>query len=295
MPRFVVDVSPLRRYRHFRRLWGGQVLSGLGSQLTLVAVSFQAYALTHSTLVVGLIGPVQLVPLLAGALWGGTLADAMDRRRLLVFTQIAMAAGSGGLVANATLAHPTLWPLFVCTAANAGFQGMDWPARRAALPMLVDQADVTASIALQTLVQQVALVAGPALAGVLIGTIGLSTVYGIDVGTFAVALVAAALLPALVPSGGGTPMGLRSMTDGLRHLRSETLLSASYLIDLNAMIFGMPRAVFPALGTGLFKGGAKTVGLLFRRARGRSPGGVALHRLVRPRATPGSVPSPPAS
>jgi len=263
VPRLVVDVSPLRRHRHFRRLWGGQVLSGLGSQLTLVAVSFQAYALTHSTLMVGLIGPVQLVPLLAGALWGGTLADAMDRRRLLVFTQIAMAGGSGGLVANATVAHPAVWPLFACTAANACFQGMDWPARRAALPMLVDDADVTSAIALQTLVQQVALVAGPALAGVCIGTIGLGAVYGVDVGTFAVALVAAAQLPLLMPSGGGTPTGLRSMADGLRHLRGETLLSASYVIDLNAMIFGMPRAVFPALGTGLFKGGAKTVGLLF--------------------------------
>ena len=263
VPRFVVDVSPLRRYRHFRRLWGGQVLSGLGSQLTLVAVSFQAYALTHSTLVVGLIGPAQLVPLLAGALWGGTLADAMDRRRLLIFTQIAMAAGSGGS-----------WPTPPCRAPRCGRcssaprptpDSRAWTGRPdgPALPMLVDQADVTASIALQTLVQQVALVAGPALAGVFIGIIGLSAVYGIDVGTFAVALVAAALLPALVPSGGGTPMGFRSMADGFRHLRRETLLSASYLIDLNAMIFGMPRAVFPALGTGLFKGGAKTVGLLF--------------------------------
>ena len=122
--------------------------------------------------------------------------------------------------------------------------------------MLVDEQDVTAAIALQTTIQQLALVAGPALAGVLIATIGLSAVYGIDVATFAAALVAALLLPALVPSGGGTPMGLRSMTEGFRHLRREKLLSATYWIDLNAMIFGMPRAVFPALGVGLFGGGA---------------------------------------
>jgi len=261
--RFVVDISPLRKYRHFRRLWSGQVVSGLGSQLTLVAVSFQAYALTRSTLVVGLIGLAQLVPLLAGALWGGTLADAMDRRRVLLLTQVAMATAVGGLVVNASLSHPAVWPLFVCTAASAGFQGVDWPARRAALPMLVDSQDVTAAIALQTSIQQLALVAGPALAGVLIATIGLSAVYGIDVATFSVALVAAALLPALVPSGGGTPMGLRSMTEGFRHLRTERLLSATYWIDLNAMIFGMPRAVFPALGVGLFGGGAGVVGLLY--------------------------------
>ncbi|HXQ43153.1 MAG TPA: MFS transporter [Acidimicrobiales bacterium] len=263
MSRFVVDVNPLKRYRHFRRLWAGQVVSGLGSQLTLVAVSFQAYALTHSTLVVGLIGLVQLVPLLAGALWGGALADATDRKKVLVLTQVAMAAGVAGLVVNASISHPRVWPLFVCTAANAGFQGVDWPARRAALPMLVDGPDVTAAIALQTSIQQLALVAGPALAGILIATIGLSAVYGIDVATFAVALIAAVLLPALVPSGGGTPMGLRSMAEGFRHLRRERLLSATYWIDLNAMIFGMPRAVFPALGVGLFGGGPGVVGLLY--------------------------------
>ncbi len=261
--RFVVDISPLRKYPSFRRLWVGQMVSGVGSQLTLVAVSFQAYRLTHSTLVVGLIGLAQLVPLLAGALWGGTLADAMDKRRVLVLTQFAMATAVGGLVVNASMTHPAVWPLFVCTAASAGFQGVDWPARRAALPMLLDEHDVTAAIALQTTVQQLALVAGPALAGVLIASIGLGAVFGIDLATFSVALAAALLLPALVPSGGGTPLGLRSLTEGFRHLRQERLLSATYWIDLNAMIFGMPRAVFPALGVGLFGGGAGVVGLLY--------------------------------
>jgi MFS family permease len=261
--RFVVDITPLRRYRHFRRLWAGQVISGLGSQLTIVAVSFQAYALTRSTLVVGLIGLVQLVPLLAGALWGGTLADAVDRRKVLVLTQVASAAAVSGLVVNASMTRPSVWPLFVCTGAGAAFQGVDWPARRAALPMLVAEVDVTAAIALQTTIQQMALVAGPALAGVLIATVGLSPVFGIDVASFGVALVAALFLPALVPRGGGTPMGLRSMAEGFRHLRNQKLLSATYWIDLNAMIFGMPRAVFPALGTGLFGGGAGVVGLLY--------------------------------
>jgi MFS family permease len=261
--RFVVDITPLRKYRHFRRLWAGQVVSGMGTQLTLVAVSFQAYALTHSTLVVGLIGLAQLVPLLAGALLGGTLADAMDRKKVLILTQVASAAAVSGLVVNASLTHPAVWPLFVCTGAGAGFQGVDWPARRAAVPMLVGEQDTTAAVALQTTIQQLALVAGPALAGILIATIGLSAVFGIDVATFAMALLAALFLPSLVPSGGGTPMGLRSMAEGFRHLRREKLLSATYWIDLNAMIFGMPRAVFPALGTGLFGGGAGVVGLLY--------------------------------
>jgi MFS family permease len=261
--RIFLDVTPLRGNPHYRRLWAGQVVSGIGSQLTLVAVSFQAYSLTHRTLVVGMIGLAQLVPLLAGALWGGTLADAMDRRRVLVLAQVAMAAASAGLVINASLHHPAVWPLFACTAAAAGFQGVDWPARRAALPMLVPADKLTSAVALQTTIQQLALVVGPAVGGLLIATIGLGAVYGIDVATYGVALVAAALLPALVPSGGGVPMSLRSMADGFRHLKGQRLLSATYLIDLNAMIFGMPRAVFPALGTGLFGGGAGVVGLLY--------------------------------
>jgi MFS family permease len=261
--RFLADVTPLRRHKQFRRLWSGQLVSGVGSQLTIVAVSFQAYRLSHSTLVVGLIGLGQLVPLLAGSIWGGALADAVDRRTVLIVTQLAMAAASAGLVVNAAMPHPAVWPLFACTAAAAGFQGVDWPARRAALPMLVPPEDMTDAIALQTMIQQVALVAGPALAGLAISQIGLSAVFGIDVATFGVALVVALLLPSLVPHGGGTKMGLKSMADGFRHLKGQRLLAATYLIDLNAMIFGMPRAVFPALGTELFGGGAGVVGLLY--------------------------------
>jgi predicted MFS family arabinose efflux permease len=260
---FLLDITPLRHNRHFRRLWAGQAISSIGSQLTLVAVSFQAYAISHSTLIVGLIGLVTLLPLLVGALWGGTLADAMDRRRILVSAQVFMGLSSGGLVLNATLGHPVLWPLFVCTATGAFLQGMDWPSRRAALPTLVSDDEVTAAVALQTTISQLALVAGPALGGILIATIGLGAVYGIDVASYVIAFTAVALLPALVPAGGGAPAGLRSMTDGFRHLKGQRLLSATYWIDLNAMIFGMPRAVFPALGTGLFGGGAGVVGLLY--------------------------------
>jgi len=257
------DLSPLRNSRQFRRLWAGQTVSGIGSQLTLVAVAYQAFHLTHSTLVVGLIGFTQLVPLLAGALWGGALADAWDRKRVLTLTQLAMAAAVAGLAVNAALDHPQVWVLFVCTAAAAGFQGVDWPARRAALPMLVSDADVNGAVALQTTTMALAMVVGPALGGILIAVLGLSAVYLLDVASFGVALTAVLLLPRLVPTGGGTPMGLRSMTDGFRHLKGERLLSATYWIDLNAMIFGMPRAVFPALAIHRYGGGAGVVGLLY--------------------------------
>jgi MFS family permease len=257
------DISPLRHSRNFRRLYGGQTISAVGSQLTVVALAYQTFHLTHSTFMVGLLGFVGLIPLLAGALWGGTLADAWDRRRVLTLTQCAMAAAVIGLAVNASLDHPQVWVLFVCAAASAGFQGMDWPARRAALPMVVSDDDITAAVTLQTTTMGLAMVVGPALGGVLIASLGLSGVYLIDVGTFAVSLIAVILLPRLVPTGGGTPMGLRSMTEGFRHLKSERLLSATYLIDLNAMIFGMPRAVFPALAVHLYGGGAGVVGLLY--------------------------------
>ena len=174
-----------------------------------------------------------------------------------------MAIAVGGLAVNASLDHPEVWVLFVCAAASAGFQGMDWPARRAALPMLVSDDDVTAAVTLQTTTMALSMVVGPALGGVLIARLGLTPVYLIDVATYAVSLTVVRLLPSLVPSGGGTPMGLGSMTEGFRHLKGERLLSATYLIDLNAMIFGMPRAVFPALAVHLYGGGAGVVGLLY--------------------------------
>ena len=263
MAALFADVSPLRHSRNFRRLYGGQTISAIGSQLTLVALAYQTFHLTHSTFMVGLLGFIGLVPLLAGALWGGTLADAWDRKRVLTLTQCAMAAAVVGLAVNAALDHPEVWVLFVCAATSAGFQGIDWPARRAALPMMVSDDDITAAVTLQTTTMGLAMVVGPALGGVLIARLGLSGVYLIDVGTFAVSLVTVLLLPRLVPTGGGTPMGLRSMTEGFRHLKGERLLSATYMIDLNAMIFGMPRAVFPALAVHLYGGGAGVVGLLY--------------------------------
>lgn len=263
MATLFADVSPLRNSRDFRRLWAGQTISGIGSQLTLVAVAYQAFHLTHSSLVVGMIGFTQLLPLLAGALWGGTLADAWDRKRVLTLTQVAMALAVGGLALNAALDHPEVWVLFVCTAAAAGFQGMDWPARRAALPMLVSDQNVRSAVALQTTTMALAMVVGPAVGGLLIAAVGLSAVYGIDVATYGVSFLAILTLPRLVPSGGGTPMGFRSMAEGFAHLKGERLLSATYWIDLNAMIFGMPRAVFPALAIHLYGGGAGVVGLLY--------------------------------
>jgi MFS family permease len=263
VPSILADITPLRRHRHFRRLWFGLTVSGIGSQLTLVGVAFQAYTLTHSTLVVGLISLVALVPTLIGSLVGGSIADAMDRRRVLLLTQLMLAASSAALVANALVSHPQLWVLFVAISASAAFQGLDWPTRTAITPMIVPAEDLASSYALQSVVTNLAVVVGPALAGLVIAQFGLGVLYGIDVVSYGATLLSAALLPSLRPAGGGTPPSLRSVAEGLRYLRGESLLAATVALDLNAMVFGMPKAVFPALGIGLFKGGAGTVGLLY--------------------------------
>jgi len=259
----VVDVSSLRRHRHFRTLCLGQLISAGGSQLTAVAVSFQAYQMTHSSLVVGLVSTAQLVPVLIGSIWGGGIADAKDRRKVLIAAQLVMAATSAGLALNAALGHPQLWPLFVLTAASAAFSGADSPARKAALPMLVPPADLTGALALQSMLIQWAFVAGPALAGLAIATLGLSGTYLIDVASYCLSILTVLRLPSLVPVGGGTPMSLKSIKEGLGYLKGQRLLTSSFAIDIDAMVFGMPRAVFPALGLALYGGGAATVGLLY--------------------------------
>jgi MFS family permease len=263
VPSLLADVSPLRHSRPFRRLWFGLAVSSIGSQLTVVALAFQAYELTHSTAIVGLVGLTSLLPTLVGSLGGGTLADALDRRRLLVLTQVLFAVSSAGLAANALLPQPQLWVLFVASAATAAIQGVDWPTRLAVMPMILSAEDLPSAYALQSVVNNIAMVAGPALAGLLIAGVGLGWAYLADVMSYGVTFVAALLLPRLPPAGGGTTASFSSMIEGLKYLRTQRLLAATFVLDLNAMIFGMPKAVFPALGTELFHGGAATVGLLY--------------------------------
>jgi ENTS family enterobactin (siderophore) exporter len=241
----------------------GLLISSIGSQLTVVGVAFQAYILTHSTLVVGLVSLVQLAPTLVGAMGGGAIADSMDRRRLLILAQVMLAAASGGLAFNAFMPHPELWVLYVATSASAAFQGLDWPTRLALMPMILPAEDLSSAYALQSLVSSASVVVGPSVAGLVIARFGLGAVYTVDVVSYGASLAAAILLPSLPPTAGGTPTSFRSVLDGLKFLRSERLLMATFGIDLVAMTFGMPKAVFPALGIRFFHGGAGTVGLLF--------------------------------
>jgi MFS family permease len=261
--RLLSDVTPLRESRQYRLLYAGELLAFLGSQLTVVAVPLQVYLLTRSSLAVGLVGLAQLGPLLVCSLLGGAVVDAVDRRVLLVWVQLARGALGVGLVANALRPQPLLWPLYALTAAGAGLQAIDAPARTAAIPALVRRELLPAAAALHQILMQVGLVAGPALAGLLVGQAGLAAAYAIEVGTFAAASLLALALRPLPPGAGAARAGIASVQEGLRFLRGRRALQGTFLIDLNAMVFGMPRALFPALGTGLFHGGPGTVGLLY--------------------------------
>lgn len=258
----LLDITPLRRLPDFRKLWLGQAISFAGTQLTAVAVPVEVYRKTGSSLWVGLVGIAQLVPLLAGSLVSGAVVDAVDRRRVLRITALVLAACSLALALDA-VDGSSLIALYGITALAAGVASLDWPARSAATPMLVPVELRPAANALQQVQMQIGAVAGPALAGVLIAAFGVPTVFIVDAVSFSAVFVAALLIRPLPPEGGGTRVGVASVAEGLRFLRGARLIVATFVIDINAMVFGMPRALFPELADRLYGGGARTAGLLY--------------------------------
>jgi MFS family permease len=258
-----VDVSPLRRSREYRWLYAGLANAWLGRQLTVVAVPFQVYDLTGSTLAVGLLGAVQFVPLLATSVVGGAVADAVDRRRLLVVSQVALAGTAAGLMWNALLETPLLWPLYVLAGLNAAISAVDSPTRAAVVPTLVGRDLLSSALALNQTLGNVAKAVGPALGGLLIATAGLEWTFGLEVALFIGGALAMFRIRPLPPVGGGRRVGLASIVEGLTFLKRRRLLQANFAIDLSATIFGMPRALFPAIGTQILGGDAVVVGLLY--------------------------------
>jgi MFS family permease len=259
--RLLLDVSPLRTSREFRLLWSGQVVSQVGSMLTVVAVPYQTYELTGSNAIVGLVSGVTLVPLVLGALWGGAIADAYDRRRILLVTQVLLAACSVGLAVNAASSSPQVWPLFVCSSASAAVLSVDWPTRSALVPSLVGVDALEAALALNSLVFNLAQVVGPALGGLLIDQAGLAAVYVVDAVSFTAVVVQVARMSSHRPARARRP-GWAAVREGLGFVRRHRTLQSTFLADINAMVFGMPVALFPALADDVFGGGAATVGWL---------------------------------
>jgi MFS family permease len=262
VPKVFIELAPLRESRQFRLLYLGQIVSSIGSGVTVVAAPVQVYVLTDSSLMVGLLGLAQVIPLIAGSLVGGALADAHDRRRVLLLAQVLVAATSMGLALNAMLSSPQVWLVFVLTTLQAAFYGLDRPTRSAATPALVGPLNLPAALALNQLLLQLSIVVGPALGGLLIDKVSIASAFWVDTISFGFAIVALLFMKPILPEGGGTRASAASIMEGIRFLRGRQALQGTFVIDINAMVFGMPRALFPALGLTVF-GGTDAVGLLY--------------------------------
>lgn len=260
--RLLVDLSPLRASRPYRQLWIGGSLSSIGSNLTSVAVSLQVYDLTRSTLAVGFVGLAALVPLLAFGLYGGSIVDAHDRRRVLVVTQVGLTVVGAGLAALALTDTATVPLLYALVALQSGFFAVHNPARRAVIPRMLPDALLPSANALSSLAMGVSLALGPVIAGVLIDVAGYSWAYSTETALMVLATVMLSTLPPLPPEGEGRRAGLRSVLEGLRYLRTRPTLGMTFLADLFAMVLAMPRVLFPAIGAVSIGGGATTVGIL---------------------------------
>ncbi len=269
-----VDISPLRRHRDFRLLWFGELISETGSQIALVAIYVQVFAITGSTAAVGLVGIVQLVPLALAALLGGPVIDAHDRRKLLLVSQCGQAAGSALLLAGALAGDPSVVLVYAGAAVVAGFGGFSLSVRSSMTPNLVSNEELSSALSLNQVMWNTTLIVGPAVGGVVIDQVGFSWAYGIDVATFLATIVACLLMRPQLPirteaaeereaDAGALSRGWQDITEGFRFLRGRRVLQSTFYVDLVAMIFGMPRALFPVLALTQFGAGPEIVGLLF--------------------------------
>jgi len=256
-----VDITPLRRHRDFRLLYIGRFVSLFGNQITFVAVPYQVFTLTHSTVAVGLLGVVELAALLTFALLGGALADALDRRLMVLMSEAALMVGSVILFGNSLVSQPIVWLVFVIVSLQGAFDAMQTPSLAALLPRLVDRDELAAAAALGSMRSTLGMIAGPALAGVLIAVAGLPAAYVVDIATFVVGLACLWLMKAVPPPADAERPSIRRIAEGLRYARSRPELMGTYIVDVVAMFFGMPIALFPAIAAGY--GGAKVLGLLY--------------------------------
>ncbi len=258
------DVSALRESRDLRLVVLGNFVSGMGTQATLVALPYQIYVETHSALLVGLLGAVELVPLIASALWGGAMADRMDRRTLLLLDQIGLVLVAGALAAVSFAGDPSIAVLYVLAGLLAGVSALQNVVRSAIVPTLVRRELMRSALAFNYGLYQLTMVIGPGLGGVIIATLGVGAAYTIDaVSCFAMVFAVIAIAP-LPPKGVEQHETIRrSIADGLRFVRGNQALLGSFAIDLVAMTFGMPRALFAVLAVSVYHAGATGTGVLY--------------------------------
>lgn len=261
--RLLTDITPLRESPHFRRLWVGTTLSAVGGALTMFALPLQIYDITRSPFAVGALGIVRLVPTLTVGLLGGTIADAADRRKLVLLTSFGQAALAALLAAQAFAGLSALWLLYLLASLSSALSAVSQPAGRSLIPSLLRPQQLAAGLALNRVTFQVMLTGGPALAGVITAASGghLQACYLLDTISFAGSVYGVARLPAMPPQPGATRPGPRAIAQALGFLRRSPVLAGAFLTDLNATIFGLPVALFPAINAERFGGNPTTLGL----------------------------------
>ncbi len=255
-----LDFTPLRASRDYRLLFIAQFISAFGYAISYVVLPWQVYQLTHSTLLVGLLGVTEFVPMIVLAFVGGALADAVDRRHLILWAEAGLALSCTALVANALLPVPHVWVLFFGAGLTAAANALHRPALESLTPQLVAPAHMPAVAALTTFRFSFNFIVGPALAGLIANRFGAATAYGIDLATYGISIAILLLMRSVaVPAGAPRP-SLRGVAEGLRYARSRSELMGTYLIDIIAMFFGMPIALFPAIAESF---GGASVGLFY--------------------------------
>ncbi|MDP9573981.1 UNVERIFIED_ORG: MFS family permease [Agrobacterium larrymoorei] len=259
-----VDLRPLKASTEFRRLWIGQSLSGMGNQMTRVAVAIQVYEMTQSSLAVGMVGLAAVVPAILFGLWGGVIIDRVDRRKVVLVCSTVLCATAALFATQALFRTPLLLPLlYALVAVQAAFTAIDGPARRSFIARLLPADLIPAAASLLQLSFQLSLLVGPLVGGLVIVQSGLAAAYLIDAVTFLCALYTVYRMSPMPVEGGGKISGLSAVIEGIRFAATEHILAAVLLVDLCAMVLAMPRALLPAIAVEQLGGGADLIGALY--------------------------------
>lgn len=245
MANFAIDLAPLKKSRDFSLLWAAGLISYFGSMITYVAVPFQIKELTDSYVAVAISGLVEIVPLVIFGLYGGVLADALDRKKLIWVTEALSLLFTGILLINSLMDSPNLLLIYIVSGLFAAVSGLRQPAMQAALPRLVDHEDMTAAAALMSLRWQVGVIVGPAVGGILISSYSVAVGYAADIATFMISIALIAFMKKIPPSHEAEAPSLSALIDGVKYAFSRKDLLGTYLIDLAAMFFAMPTALIP--------------------------------------------------
>ena len=245
MSKFAIDISPLKKYPDFRNLWASGLISYLGSMVTYVAIPFQIKELTNSYVAVGIVGAIEIIPLILFGLYGGVLADYVDRKKMVWATEAAALVLSGILLLNSLSSEPKVWVIYVMAGLFASVDGLQRPSADAILPRIVGHKDLPAASALMSLRWQMGVIIGPTIGGIVISTISISAGYGFDVFTFFISLLFLARVGSVPANPEAEKPSLRGLLDGIKYAFSRQDLTGTYLIDLAAMFFAMPTALYP--------------------------------------------------